>query len=383
MQVICQTSWRFAVVGDTHVGSTDTIAEMIPYMLEDSIDFVVVVGDLVEGGLGTPGTQLLSELEHWKSIFNPIYSAGIPVYGIRGNHEDDANNDITNWNNAFSGSFAFPQNGPSGETNLTYSFTHKNAKLILLDDYKTIHKVNQTWLDQELNTNNSRHLFVFGHEAAFKVFHADCLDDSLSARNTFWSSLKNAGTKVYFCGHDHFLDAALIADGDGDIQNDIYQYLVGTGGGWLMSQYSNYNGDNGPFSPNRLFHEMEYGYSIVEINGNSSNDCDVTIRWKKRITNSTDPSNVYVISDHTINYSACQTSEINKLSKEDFKVYPNPVNDFLFLSKKHHSLITIKNLYGQVIFKNHYSEKGIDVSAFRPGVYIIESENQSVLFIRD
>lgn len=165
---LSQTNWRFAVVGDTHVGSSDTIAEMIPYMLNDSLDFIVVVGDLVEGGLATPGTQLLSELDHWKSIFSPIYNAGIPVYGIRGNHEDDANNDINMWNNAFSGSYAFPQNGPAGETNLTYSFTHKNAKMILLDVYKNIHQVNQNWLEQELNSNTSRHLFVFGHEAASK-----------------------------------------------------------------------------------------------------------------------------------------------------------------------------------------------------------------------
>ena len=52
-KVFSQTSWRFAVVGDTHVGSSDTIAEMIPSMLSDNLDFVVVVGDLVEGGLGT------------------------------------------------------------------------------------------------------------------------------------------------------------------------------------------------------------------------------------------------------------------------------------------------------------------------------------------
>lgn len=175
----------------------------------------------------------------------------------------------------------------------------------------------------------------------------------------------------------------LVDDGDGNTQNDIYQYLVGTGGGWLMSQYSNYNGDNSPFSPNRVFHEMEYGYSIVEINGDSPNDCDVEIRWKKRITNTTDFSNLYVMSNHTINYSACQTSASNELFQDDFKVYPNPVNDLLFTSSKHPSSTTIKNLFGQIILKNEYSETGIDVSNFKTGVYLIESENQSKLLIKD
>ncbi len=381
--LIAQTNWRFVVVGDTHVGASDTIAEMIPYMLSDSLDFVVVSGDLAEGGLGTPGAQLLSELEHWKTIFTPIYNAGIPIYGIRGNHEDDANNNINIWNNAFSGSYAFPQNGPSGETNLTYSVTHKNAKLILLDVYKNIHEINQTWLDQELNTNTSRHLFVFGHEAAFKVFHADCLDDSVSARNTFWNSLKSAGARVYFCGHDHFLDAALVDDGDGNTQNDIYQYLVGTGGGWLMSQYSNYNGDNGPFSPNRVFHEMEYGYSIVEINGDSSNDCDVTIQWKKRVINPVDSSSQYVMSDHVIQYSVCSVSENPEIKKEKIQISPNPVGSAFFIEGVENEFISICDLSGKQMKQVCVSNNWIDVSDLQSGLYFIRTKQGVMRFVKN
>jgi predicted phosphodiesterase len=380
---LSQTNWRFAVVGDTHVGSSDTIAEMIPYMLNDSLDFVVVAGDLVEGGLATPGTQLSLELEEWKTIFSPIYNAGIPVFGIRGNHEDDANNDINVWNNSFSGSYAFPQNGPIGETNLTYSFTHKNAKMILLDEYKNIHQVNQNWLDQELNNNSSRHVFVFGHEAAFKVFHADCLDDSVTARNTFWNSMKSAGVKVYFCGHDHFLDAALVDDGDGNTQNDIYQYLVGTGGGWLMSQYSNYNGDNGPFSLNRVFHEMEYGYSIVEINGDSYTDCDVTIRWKKRITNPIDMMNEYVISDNVIQYSVCNMVEIQEEKEEKVMIYPNPTKQELFFEGYKFGTIIFSNTLGKIIQEIEPVNNAIDVSNLLDGVYFIKLNDVTLRFVKN
>jgi hypothetical protein len=380
---LSQTNWRFAVVGDTHVGSSDTISEMIPYMLNDSLDLIVVVGDLVEGGLATPGTQLLSELDHWKSIFSPIYNAGIPVYGIRGNHEDDANNDINMWNNAFSGSYAFPQNGPAGETNLTYSFTHKNAKMILLDVYKNIHQVNQNWLEQELNSNTSRHLFVFGHEAAFKVFHADCLDDSVSARNAFWNSMQSAGVKVYFCGHDHFLDASLVDDGDGNAQNDIYQYLVGTGGGWLMSQYSNYNGDNGPFSPNRVFHEMEYGYSIVEINGDSSTDCDVTIQWKKRVTNPVDLTSEYIISDNVIQYSVCNIEGIQESNKEKLKIFPNPTKQELVIDGYRNGAVTIFNATGKIIKIIEPTNKTINVSYLEDGVYFIKINDKSFRFVKN
>lgn len=374
-----QTSWRFAVLGDTHVGSSDTVAEMIPFILEDSVDFVVVVGDLVEGGLGTPGSQLLQELENWKTIFAPIYNAGIPVYGLRGNHEDDANNDVNMWNTAFSGSYSFPQNGPIGETNLTYSFTHKNAKLIMLDVYKNIHQVNQAWLDQELASNTSQHIFTFGHEAAFKVFHGDCLDDSLAARDQFWTSLKDNGCKVYFCGHDHFLDAALVDDGDGNSQNDIYQYLVGTGGGWLMSQYSNYNGANSTFNPNRVFHEMEFGYSIVEINGETNADCIVRISWKKRTFDTITQIYSYTESPYLIEYSNCNTSSIQAKNKVAFSFYPNPVEDYLFLKNNFEDL-TIYDLIGNKVFFIPKNCSKTDLRFLNKGMYIISNGQSSSLF---
>lgn len=366
-----QNSWRFAVFGDTHVGSSDTVAEMIPFILQDSVDFVVVVGDLVEGGLATPGSELLQELESWKTIFTPIYNTGIPVYGLRGNHENDANNDINMWNTAFSGSYAFPQNGPSGETNLTYSFEHKNAKLIMLDVYKNIHQVNQSWLDQELVSNTNPHLFVFGHEAAFKVFHGDCLDDSLVARDIFWNSLKNAGGRVYFCGHDHFLDAALVDDGDGIVDNDIYQYLVGTGGGWLMSQYSNYNGDNSTYNPNRIFHEMAFGYSIVEINGETNIDCDVNITWKKRTINPVTFQIEYLPAQHVIQYSACPNVTVDNIQTSDLKISPNPVSDYLTFTELAKDNVIIFNSLGQKLIELPRNVQQVNLSFLNSGLYFI------------
>lgn len=376
-----QTSWRFAIVGDTHVGSSDTIAEMVPFMLQDSLDFVVFAGDLVEGGLGTSGPALLDELNHFKTLIAPLYTAGIPVYGIRGNHENDANNDINMWNNAFSGTYAFPQNGPTTETNLSYSFSHKNAKVIALDVYKNIHQVNQAWVDAALANTTERHVFVVGHEAAFKVFHADCLDDSLSARDNFWNSMKNAGVKVYFCGHDHFIDVAKVDDGDGNADNDIYQYLVGTGGGWLMSQYSNYNGENSTFSPQRQFHEMEYGYSVVEMNGDSNEDCDVTIRWKKRMTNAVDSSNYYATSEHVVHYSLCAAST-NEQPEFTYQIAPNPVKDELFIAHLVDETVEIIDLTGKNISTISHSNGHISTTILPAGTYFIKGKHFLLRFVK-
>lgn len=292
--------WKFAVVGDTHVSyDSDTIAEMIPYFLEDGIDLILLCGDIVEGGKKTTAAELETELEMWQAIFQPLYDAGIGIYPVRGNHENDADNNIMVWNGIFTGDKALPQNGPSGETNLSFSFNHKNAFFIGLDTYVNIHKINQTWLDEQLAVNNQPHIFVFGHEAAFKVFHSDCLDDFPAERNTFWNSLSDAGVKTYFCGHDHFFDATEIDDGDGNAENNVYQCLVGGGGAWLMPKYK-HNGDNADYIINPIYHRKEHGYALVEISGDTMSDIDVTITWKERLVEST--SVRYLPTSNVIKY---------------------------------------------------------------------------------
>ena len=292
--------WRFAVVGDTHVTTnSDTIKEMIPYFLQDSIDLLLICGDLVEGGKMTTAAELEAEFVMWQAIFQPLYDKGIGIYPVRGNHEDDAANNIAVWNKIFSGNKVLPQNAPTGETNLTYSFNHKNAFFIGLDTYVNIHKINQTWLNEQLTANKQPHIFVFGHEAAFKVFHSDCLDDFSTERNAFWSSLTNAGVKTYFCGHDHFFDVTQIDDGDGNTQNDIYQYVVGGGGGWLMSKY-NYNGVNAPYSIKGVYHQKAHGYVLVEISGETTNDLDVVLTWKERYE--VENTVKYIATDKVIKY---------------------------------------------------------------------------------
>lgn len=379
--VIGQNSWRFAVLGDTHVGSSDTIAEMIPFMQADGIDCILVCGDIVEGGLACSGPELHAELLSWRTILQPLYNSGIGVYPILGNHEDDAQNTIAVWNSVFSGAYTLPQNGPSGEQNLTYSFNHKNALFVGLDDYVSIHKINQNWLNQQLAANTLPHVFVFGHEAAFKVFHADCLDDSVSARDQFWQSLAQSNAKTYFCGHDHFLDVSKVDDGDGNENNDVYQYVVGTGGGWLMPQYSNYNGTNSTFTPNRIFHDMEFGYALVEVSGEGPNDCDVTITWKKRTWNSTTLANEYLPTASVIHYSSCTSTGTTPLSEKNISVYPNPTSDNIRVSGIS-GLTVIYNCFGGEVWNGHVEQsKEIAISAFSAGIYFIRNETLITKFI--
>jgi hypothetical protein len=184
-----------------------------------------------------------------------------------------------------------------GETGLTYSFTSRNALFVGLDEYVDLHRVNQDWLDAQLDAqlaaDTAPHVFVFGHEPAFKAFHSDCLGSYPADRNVFWSSLASAGARVTFAGHDHFFDALRIDDGDGNADDDLLQLIVGSGGGSLFTS-SPYNGNNAPYSPVPLHHDVAYGYLLVEVSGDGEGDLDLTLTWKHRTVDSATGAVTYV-----------------------------------------------------------------------------------------
>jgi hypothetical protein len=295
------TGWRFAVVGDTRSPTLDILKEMVPFMVNDGVKFVLFPGDLVDTTAGTTSNQLLDMLNDWKSAVAPLYNANIGVYPIRGNHEADVTDGASAWNTAFSGSYVLPGNGPSGEINMTYSFVYNNALFIGLDEYVTSYHVNQSWLDQQLAANTARpHLFVFGHIPAFVANHSPSLDAYPGARNTFWASILTGGARTYFCGHDHFFDVARIDDGDGNADNDLFQIITGTGGAPFHDAYA-YNGSNSPYAPVGLTHIKAYGYLLVEVSGETARDLMATMTFKKR---STSVSGVTYVPDYTWNYTA-------------------------------------------------------------------------------
>ena len=231
--------WQFMMVGDSRSNSSSTyngvnvpiLSEIADEAVRHGVDFIIFPGDLVNGGVDQ--TQLQSQLTTWVNTMQPVYDAGIGLYPVRGNHELGNPQGTAAWENVFSGSLQLPQNGPDGEKGFTYSVSHKNVFVLALDQYINKLRVNQNWVDQQLAANELPHVVAFGHVPAFKVHHSDCLDDYVSARDAFWQSLKNAGCRVYACGHDHFYDHAVISDGN--TENDIHQYLVGTGGAPLRS----------------------------------------------------------------------------------------------------------------------------------------------------
>ncbi|GEM_PF-509205 len=310
--------WKFIVTCDSR-GYTNGIqqtvlSELVTEILSHRVDFVLFPGDLVSGyaSIGPAGFE--DELRAWVDIMNPVYNAGIGVYVSRGNHEimdvwgysirpdiDPDDNHATRWLNVFGNDLypeqKLPDNGPASEKYMTYAVTHKNAFIVSLDQYAGInhddvHMVNQKWLDDQLAVNTKPHIFITGHEAAFRALHTDCLDNRPDQRDAFWASIRNAGGRTYLTGHDHFYDHARIDDGDGDPDNDIHQYIIATAGAPLYTWSPPYTGDNSFYTVEQLYHAGNYGYVLVEVDG-----LNVTLTWMQRQTNDLSIPGIYQHDD--------------------------------------------------------------------------------------
>jgi hypothetical protein len=274
------SAWSFMVYGDSRgSGSGDAqvgsaiLSELGRATVAEQPAFVLFPGDLVNSG-DLAAFQLWRNGNASYDNMRPVYEAGIPVYPVLGNHDTP---NIEAFKTVFGADL--PDNGPAGEIDRTYAVHYKNALILGLDQYAAPHQVNQAWVDQQLaalDPSVTPHVFAFGHEPAFKVNHADNLDDYATQRDAFWNSLAAAGGRAYFSGHDHFYDHAQIDDGDGDPSNDVHQLVVATAGAPLYDT-GPYDGQNTDFTPTNVYHEKQYGYLLVTVDG-----ANVSMVWKHR-----------------------------------------------------------------------------------------------------
>ena len=305
--VICPAAerWRFIVTcdsrGDVLTGVNEAVlSEIAREVVRQDADFLVYPGDLVYGARLAP-ERFETQLWNWVRVVQPVYRAGIPVYVCRGNHEvgdmwdaepnqppDPMDNYSLRWLDVFGNpdypNQILPDNGPADAGYMSYAVRHKNALIVATDQYGGVrhwlaHQVDQVWLDSQLQSNTKPHVFVFGHEPAFRLVHPDCLDDHPARRDEFWRRLQAEGARMYFCGHDHFYNHACVDEGDGNPDNDVHQLVIATAGAPGYTWLPPYGGDNGPFSVTLVYHAEQYGYVLVEID-----DLHVKATWMERRT---------------------------------------------------------------------------------------------------
>ena len=304
-------AWNFAVICDTRDGNeayvlnkkgvnVKVLASMAQAIVANRCELVLVPGDMVNGAaLSDESTETYAaSFALWRATLAPVYDAGIRVYPVRGNHENGkfkvmkaaggdappgspasarrkipATKPVPNLLQAYQNAFKdpyLPTNGPAGEVGLTYSFTWRNALFVGLDEYVTPQRVNQPWLDAQLSNPAQPHVFVYGHEPAFQVNHADCLAWFPSERDVFWNSLGRAGVRIYFSGHDHLYNRAMIKDAEG---HEIQQVVTGSGGAPIREWKGSYSeGDR----VKGLYHDhVHVGFVVVTVSNLS-----VTMNWK-------------------------------------------------------------------------------------------------------
>jgi len=369
--IYAQETTRFMVVGDPHINSPSSdfkktkLFEIVLAAIAEEMDFVFFPGDLVISGFGD-FAEKDSVLKDWRYVLDTLATHDIRVFACRGNN--DYNKEA--WDSLFTGNYAFPQNGPEDEKNITYAIEYNNILFIALDQYTQSHRINQDWLDSILSNNKKSHVFAAGHEPAFKYLHSNCMGAYPEERNIFWESLIKAGAKIFFCAHDHFYDHAVIDDGDDDVQNDIHQVIVGTAS--YLHQDGEFNGDNGRWTPDSIFHEQKNGYVLVEVDGD-----DVQFTWKHRV----EP---HVFEDGGDSFKFLTTSiEDPQLltSFELYQNYPNPFNPKTIINYElpitNNVDLSIYNILGQKVATLVSKKQSVgryqvewDASGYASGVYI-------------
>lgn len=283
------SSWKFVVMGDTRDRTTKTdtgispdLPEMAKAIAAEKPDLVIHTGDLCNGYYTTKDSPMHSRFREmfgrWKAAVKPIYDyekkSGIPIYPVRGNHEDGELITDPDLKKAYEEEFAsfLPQNGPEYEKGLTYSLTHKGAKFIALDEYyekeaKVVRGyVNQEWLNDEFEKDKRPFTFVFCHTPAYRVgdYHQSPFPNLYSHpdhRDDLWASFKRSGVAAFLCGHIHFYCRGTI---DG-----IEQIVIGNGGADTVTFDAKYIDRSVeihyPTVPYMSAAEVKTGYVVITV----------------------------------------------------------------------------------------------------------------------
>jgi len=160
-----ENSFTFAVIGDTQRFSAGNpngnFQRAVKDIVADNPNLVISTGDLT--GTCESYTECVQKHEEWKKIAAPFLSK---TYAAMGNHDNVGNKGVKAWQDVFN----FPTNGPSGYSEVTYSFDFKNSHFVFLDsDVPDEHQINEAqrnWLDQDLAKNKKENTFVVFHEPA-------------------------------------------------------------------------------------------------------------------------------------------------------------------------------------------------------------------------
>lgn len=187
------SAFTFVVMGDSHVGKdpqapvSEPFARVIDEVNRLNPDFVVLAGDMIEGGYDPAALDRM-----WDQFDEAMARFRMPVYQVVGNH------DVSNRSRQESYLRRYGDRFP-----LYYGFDHHGCRLIVLNsevlnDPGRVTGAQLDWLRRELDAYaQAREIFVFLHQPLFAFGgQADWMRDvhPLLARHR---------VSAVFAGHDH------------------------------------------------------------------------------------------------------------------------------------------------------------------------------------
>lgn len=223
--------WTFGVIGDTQYtrGAAGNIAVNVNSVavkhvqlvnqkfIEAGVKFVVQVGDL---GDNTTAAALETRLQaNWA-----LNDAGIPFYGVRGNH-DNSTAQRAYFRDHYlpaSSDDATVAIGPDG---MSYAVLYKGLKLVMLDygitaSLGAMPQLTQ-WMSEELDRGEHEQAVVVSHKNLLGQNHKDNLfgssnDANPQLQNLFIGALADHDVRYYLSGHDHVHHRALVTSPNGE-----------------------------------------------------------------------------------------------------------------------------------------------------------------------
>jgi len=279
--------------GDENGVNVGGFSRVVKAMLDEKPNAVLINGDLVGGG--ETDAEETSQFDTWFKVMAPVYAAKITVLPIRGNHEMHCPHPDDVWKKAMSGPHAVPGTGDA----INYTYNLGNIMFVGVDVVgKPAQVTSQAWLDGVLKKPHPAHVFTFAHKMAFfSGNHDDGMFTEPGPRDAFMNSLKDAGVRVVFFGHDHLYDhlsAKLPAWSD---DQAIHQFVIGTAGAPFVKGKTLTTTDQN-WALTRVKHaEQQLGYCVVDVDGPK-----VTIVYKSE----TSPQHFETID--TFSYTQTATS---------------------------------------------------------------------------
>lgn len=237
-------AWSFGVLGDTQWAGTDPTGNNVNTVavnqakaanaafVNAGVKFVVQVGDLTDNG---SNAALQTRLD----ANSALNAAGIPFYGLRGNHEASTTAKTFFQNNYLptSTASATVAVAPDGAT---YSVNYNDTKVVLLDistaTSTSVMDSATTFLQNQLSTADHTQAFVFDHKNLLGQNHKDNAfgssnDANPTQQNAFFNAVAGNGVRYVISGHDHMHYRSEVTSPNGQYQvqeiitaSDSYKY---------------------------------------------------------------------------------------------------------------------------------------------------------------